>query len=102
MIANDHRLLSVHRGSMPWSDEASIIFGNDGSIKDGLGSPESRTRREICNVQLALQDSGIAELGFATSASGSTWVILVASTEVKKLEDMVWNAFWAAYDALKL
>lgn len=101
MIANDHRLLSIHRGAMPWSDEASIIFGNDGSIEAGLGPPESRTRRQIHNVQLTLQKDGIAQLGFATSASGSTWVILATSNDVGMLREVVWNAFWAACDAEK-
>lgn len=96
MISNDHRLLSVHRGAMAWSNDASILFGNDGSVKEGLGE---RTLRQIGNVQRMLQERGIEQLGFATSASGSTWVILAADGDVDSLRDMVWKAFFDALDA---
>lgn len=98
MISNDHRLLSVHRGAKPWSDEASIIFGNDGSTKEGLGE---RTLRQIGNVRGMLQERGIEQIGFAISASGSTWVILAATCDVDWLREMVWKAFFEAHDAQK-
>lgn len=98
MIANDHRLLSTHRGAMAWGNESSIIFGNDGSIIDGLGPPEGRTLRQIRAVQRMLRERGIDQTGFATSSSKTTWVIVAASNDVDLLRDVVREAFWAVID----
>lgn len=93
LIADDHRLFSVHRGVKAWGGDTAIIFGND-------GSSEPRTLLEIQNVQQALQAESIDELGFATSARGQTWILLAASNDYKLLDEITWKAFWNAHDSL--
>ncbi|AKM41145.1 hypothetical protein NL30_15250 [Burkholderia contaminans] len=93
LIADDHRLFSVHRGVKAWGVDTAIIFGND--------SPsEPRTLLEIQNVRRELQAKSIDELGFATSAQDQTWVLLAASNNYRLLEEITWKAFWSAYESL--
>ena len=99
MIADNHVLRSPHRGAMAWSGDASIIYGNDGSLGDGLGPPDGRTRRQILNLRTVLRREGIDEIGFAASANETTWVLLAASTDVEFLQAAIWGAFLATLEA---
>lgn len=93
LIAEDHRLFSIHRGVKAWGGDTTIIYGND-------CPSDPRTLLEIQNVQQALQAKSIDELGFATSAHDQTWVLLAASNDYRLLEEITKKAFWKAYDSL--
>jgi len=98
-IRNDHRLFSIHRGSMPWGDNITVMYGNDGYDPEP-GEPinmyNTRTRMQVKLIEDKLKDIGLKQLAFGKSRDGATWVILVESTDIARLNAIVWEAFLSA------
>jgi hypothetical protein len=101
LIRNDHKLLSVHRGAMAWGNDATVVYGNDGyrPIDESAPDPKNvRTHRQIALLRLMLKDKGWQEIAFAASPDGVTWVLLVRSTEVDTLKQILWACFMKALE----
>jgi hypothetical protein len=47
-------------------------------------------------IEDKLKDIGLKQLAFGKSRDGATWVILVESTDIARLNAIVWEAFFSA------
>lgn len=89
-------LFHCHRGALRCrfgQETANIVFGNDGYS----GNEDCRARKEVEALRKHLETEGIAELGFGVdSNNGCTWVMLVDSNDLKRLESLVWDSWRTA------
>lgn len=80
---NNH-LYSAHMGAMLWTEDVSIVFGND-----GYKSPKVKERINLLRKELHTKN--IKELSFSISDKESSWVMVVNSKEAEKLHDIIWG-----------
>lgn len=89
---------SAHRGAILWFTNVTAIFGNDGyddacADNEQALDAQGRARAEVEGVRRELRERSIAELGFGTSRSGYTWVMLVKSSDARTLNDVPWRHY---------
>jgi hypothetical protein len=81
-------LFQAHRGALRYSNEISVLFGNDGyGVDDGFDA-----KSEVMYLRQFLLEAGVSEFGFGMCDDRYTWCLLVESNDTKFLDDLVWNA----------
>lgn len=78
---------ALHTGS----DGASVLFAHADCHND------PRAAREVTLLRAYLRESGIPELGFGTSDEGTTWVMVVWSTDDSALSKALFKAWQTAF-----
>jgi hypothetical protein len=81
---------NCHRGAFS-IDGTTVVFGND-----GYGTDE-RSRLVLDLLRQDLDDLQLRELGFAASADGYTWAVLVEGDHAPELFSLVWEVAGIAY-----
>ena len=80
-------LFQAHRGALRYSDEVSLIFGNDGYETTGKFDAND----EVLKLRQNLSEISILELGFGLCNDRYTWCLLVESNRTKFLNDLIWE-----------
>lgn len=86
----------AHRGAILWCPQVTVVFGNDGydpKPDEELDEANQRSRDEVAMFRKKSSALSFKELGFGKSKDGYSWAILIDSSEVERLHELVWSCY---------
>lgn len=92
---NNHYFFA-HRGAILWCPQVTVVFGNDGydpMPNEELDEANKRSRNEVVMFRKKSSALRFKELGFGKSKDGYSWAILIDSSEVERLHEIVWSCY---------
>lgn len=79
-------LFDAHRGAFPFSEDITVVFGNDGYESEIV-------QKEISLFTKSTAMKRIKVLGFGISEDNYTWCLLLKTNKFELLNEVIWDFF---------